>query len=341
MTAPTNGLVTHYTMDNISGNTLIDEQGNNNAIISGALPVAGRSGAGNALEFLTVNDKLELSVAGLSDEITFTAWVKAYDNTNYAHLFSAPDQSYLAIKITTTYDPTSRELFLSSSGQGLVFYTTGGEDFPIDTWTHLVVTSDGTNTKLYIDGLLKESVAYAVNITGNSFVIGAGANGEFGHLVLDDVRIYNRGLSSAEVVDVYGDQSPVVTVVINESIVNDLFTVVATLVETGGNVGYETGLTQGSHDISIASNDAVYIHIYGHQGTAVKRLQTYALDARMFSPTPNTNPKYYKCTVAGATAATLPALPTTNGASVVDGGVTWECVSDMVDPIVFGPFVPS
>lgn len=37
----------------------------------------------------------------------------------------------------------------------------------------------------------------------------------------------------------------------------------------------------------------------------------------------------YQCTVAGSSAATAPAFPTTAGATVVDGGVTWTAVASL------------
>jgi hypothetical protein len=40
------------------------------------------------------------------------------------------------------------------------------------------------------------------------------------------------------------------------------------------------------------------------------------------------NGSLYKAIVAGTSAGTVPTYPTTLGGTVVDGGVTWECVSN-------------
>lgn len=65
---PTSGLISHWTMDNVSGSTLIDEQGNFNGTIVGATQV------NDYLEFDGAGDYVDLGVLGL-DDATITFWV--------------------------------------------------------------------------------------------------------------------------------------------------------------------------------------------------------------------------------------------------------------------------
>lgn len=65
----------------------------------------------------------------------------------------------------------------------------------------------------------------------------------------------------------------------------------------------------------------------------------YALNAVMIPPSvdgePQYNGRYYVCTVAGTSGASLPALPTTVGQTVVDGGVTWQCAGNQFKAVAF------
>lgn len=54
----------------------------------------------------------------------------------------------------------------------------------------------------------------------------------------------------------------------------------------------------------------------------------YVLGA-LVSP-PAANGLAYVCTVAGNSAASAPTFPTTQGATVVDGGATWQCMGPRV-----------
>jgi hypothetical protein len=71
-------------------------------------------------------------------------------------------------------------------------------------WYHVGAVFDGANMKLYVNGVLQQSVPFATAWagTGNT-VIGrsryAGGNADFWPGFIDDVRIFSRALSDAEV----------------------------------------------------------------------------------------------------------------------------------------------
>jgi hypothetical protein len=81
---------------------------------------------------------------------------------------------------------------------------------PNNTWTHVVFTYDGSNMKLYINGVLNNSVAQTTDpgtpASFNTYIGSMGAasgvtytfNGK-----LDDMRLYNRALSAAEIKQLY------------------------------------------------------------------------------------------------------------------------------------------
>ncbi|ONI79157.1 hypothetical protein ALI144C_25285 [Actinosynnema sp. ALI-1.44] len=73
---------------------------------------------------------------------------------------------------------------------------------PANAWTHLAVIYDATTIRLYVNGVQVSSVASAGNLAGSGNPLRIGGNliwGEYFCGPVDDVRVYNRALSAAEV----------------------------------------------------------------------------------------------------------------------------------------------
>src|SRR5262249_36486869 len=79
----------------------------------------------------------------------------------------------------------------------------GGNGIPVNQWTHLAGTFDGTTMKLYVNGQLasSRSTAAAIDVTTGVLRIGGDSvwSGEYFTGVIDEVRIYNRALAQSEV----------------------------------------------------------------------------------------------------------------------------------------------
>lgn len=68
------------------------------------------------------------------------------------------------------------------------------------SWNHICTAYDGTNAHIYVNGILNISGARAINTINSILRIGSGVEaGAFATGVVDDVRIYNRLLSVAEI----------------------------------------------------------------------------------------------------------------------------------------------
>jgi len=80
----------------------------------------------------------------------------------------------------------------------------------ITEWHHYIGIYDGTNLKLYMDGVLVGTTAYTGVInqfdTG-TFYIGATGTGYSPYISIDDMVIYNRALTLEEVIGRYGEYS--------------------------------------------------------------------------------------------------------------------------------------
>jgi hypothetical protein len=80
---------------------------------------------------------------------------------------------------------------------------TGTAALPTGAWTHLAVTYDGANMRLYVNGVLVRTTARAGAMIATDGVLHIGGNqvwgGEFFGGVMDEIRIYNRALSVSEI----------------------------------------------------------------------------------------------------------------------------------------------
>jgi hypothetical protein len=79
----------------------------------------------------------------------------------------------------------------------------GANVLPTGVWTHVALTWDGATARLYVNGVQAASRALAGPIAaGNQPLrIGGGASfaGEFFEGRIDEVRLYNRALTAAEI----------------------------------------------------------------------------------------------------------------------------------------------
>jgi hypothetical protein len=93
----------------------------------------------------------------------------------------------------------------------------------VNVWSHIVATYDGTNLKLYLDGRLVGEKAYTegILISNYSLFIASDEVGNYQYLAgsVDDARIYNRALSSAEITELYEFDKPAPPTELEEGLV--------------------------------------------------------------------------------------------------------------------------
>jgi hypothetical protein len=93
------------------------------------------------------------------------------------------------------------------------FWSDADIDFTYDSknkWVHFVVTFDGSTHKIYADGNEVGTSSEGLNTDDQNFVIGEYLSGsDYFDGKIDDVRIYNRALSEAEVQEVMSGEDTV------------------------------------------------------------------------------------------------------------------------------------
>ncbi|HEX6273899.1 MAG TPA: LamG-like jellyroll fold domain-containing protein, partial [Polyangiaceae bacterium] len=202
----TNGLVAAYDFEEGTGSTAADVSGTGNTgTLSGATwSTAGRRG--KALSFDGTDDRVVIpdsSSLDLTSGMTVMAWAKPAS--------TASDWQTLVIK-----ELDSEELayaLYAADGSGAVNahvradnFSEGvfGDHHPLrtDRWTHVAATYDGSAFSLYVNGRLNNSVDVSGAIATSSDPLSVGGNsiwGEWFNGLIDEVRVYDRGLSSSEV----------------------------------------------------------------------------------------------------------------------------------------------
>ena len=193
---PPTGMVGWWPGD---GNT-IDVVGGNAGVLSGNASFTGGM-VGQAFSFDGTGDSVFVGHDPSLDlnQFTFDAWVKPG---------RLPEGIFQAI-ITKNINPRPPSLWLSEDkvqvwfGPGSTLRATSVTGLTLDTWHHLAATYDGSDVKIYIDGALDISVPVAVTPATNTqplrFAVARDGVGASFQGLIDEVEIFNRALSAAEV----------------------------------------------------------------------------------------------------------------------------------------------
>ncbi len=213
------GMISYWTFDESEGAIAYDSVDANNGALVNA-PTWVPSKFNYALDFNTANYVQVANSASLEPEnITVEAWVKRYGypgNTRYIV------SKYLSIK-----QGCCSSYALYTSDGGIRFYVTRNDvGFPyVDTpvggkgiwdgeWHHVAGTFDGTKLELYIDGSSAGSEPFTAGILYsdigiNDLFFGSYTSSSSYSFIggIDEVAIYNRGLSAGEIQQHYQDGS--------------------------------------------------------------------------------------------------------------------------------------
>ena len=148
------------------------------------------SGGKTALDFDGSNDFVNLNTTLLTNTKTASLWVQFRTTPNSVLIgtSTSPDSSYL-IYVDSTNIYTKRQ----SS-----FYYTAHGGFTLSVWYHVLIVSDGANISFYKNG--KSIGSYVDPLTVSWSSIGAYPSSAFSlNGSLDDIRIYKRALTPAEI----------------------------------------------------------------------------------------------------------------------------------------------
>lgn len=203
-----NGLVAAYGFDEGSGSSVNDVSGHGNTgVINGAAWAPAPEGKyGSALSFNGVNDLVvinasDTSTLNIGSTITEEAWVyPTMTQDSWSTIMHRETDAYYlhASSPAGAMRPAGGATF-----NGTESYVASPQSIPLNTWTHLAFTYDGHIIKLYANGALIVSKPETGVIQPNANPLRIGGNypyGQFFQGLIDEVRIYNRALTAAEIV---------------------------------------------------------------------------------------------------------------------------------------------
>jgi hypothetical protein len=136
----------------------------------------------------------------LSSGMTLEAWVYPTLLSNWRSIAVKEGSTDLAYGLYAN-DGSSKPEGVINTGNGHVA-TLGAGTLPLNTWSHLAATFDGTTQRLLVNGLEVSSVAASGTLTQTSGSLRIGGNSLWGDWfsgAIDDVRLYDRALSTSEI----------------------------------------------------------------------------------------------------------------------------------------------
>jgi PKD repeat protein len=219
----TSGLVAAYGFEETTGSMVIDASGNaNHGQILGATRLR-TTWFGRALQFDGRDDwvTIEHSASlGLAKAMTLEAWVFPTARLSGSPTVLLKERSGgLAYALDANSDAMAKPSSTINAG-GADRQLAAGPQLPVNTWTHLAATYDGSTQRLYVNGQLAGSRPQAGTIVASDGKLRIGgssiANDEHFTGYVDEVRVYNRALTQSEIV---GDsRTAVVGLVVSTSV---------------------------------------------------------------------------------------------------------------------------
>ena len=201
---PDPGLVAAFGFDEAAGGTVVDRSPNGNVgTISGATrALAGRFGG--ALSFDGVNDWVSVADSAsldLTTGMTLEAWVRpsaAGAPWRTVLIKEQPGNLVYALYSNEGSNRPSAHIFVGDDRD--VRGAAGA--VPTGAWTHLAATYDGATMRLFVGGVQVATRAQPGAILSSTGALRIGGNAvwpEWFQGLIDEVRVYNRALTPAQI----------------------------------------------------------------------------------------------------------------------------------------------
>ncbi len=216
-------LILYYPMNSTSGSSVTDYSGTandgftNGGVTKAVSGVGGTYGFGfdGSDDYVEI-DTLDPIEDSSTSDFTFSGWMKMEGSTgNVQQLFETPTDNGGEVYLETDGNtPFTMQFHITDDSGTDHMIDTSPQTFDVDEWHHFAATYDGSTQKLYVDGSQVASTSWSgtftMTETAEKKVLGIDNDltiqpfdGKF-----DEIRIYDRALTGAEVNHLYTNAVP-------------------------------------------------------------------------------------------------------------------------------------
>ncbi len=202
MNAPvSSGLVAAFGFEETTGTVASDASGRgNNGTIQGATRASGRFG--RALSFDGVNDVVTVADAATLDSphVTVSAWVLPTTLSGWRTAVMKEAAAGVVYGLYAHDNAPNPAMTVGMSG--VDHSASGAAPLPLNTWSHLAATYDGATVRLFVNGTQVSTKAISGTLAASANPLRIGGNSlwvRYFSGTIDEVRVYNRALSAAEI----------------------------------------------------------------------------------------------------------------------------------------------
>ena len=132
--------------------------------------------------------------------VTVEAWVYPTNLNGWRNVVIKEAPNYMVYSLYA--NQSAPKPGATASISSVEYSVTASGQLPLNTWSHLAITIDGTALRLFVNGTQVKSTAASGTLTPSANPLRIGGNtvwGEYFSGKIDEVRIYNRALSAAEI----------------------------------------------------------------------------------------------------------------------------------------------
>lgn len=199
------GLIAYYPLD---GNANDQSANVNNGTVFGATSTSDRFGNQNAAysfngtnQYIQCPNQTYLNFG--SGDFTISMWVSFANNATNRFLIGKSDGTFNNNKwiVYHNYSPTQFSFHINTAGGNSKFSGSASWQLESNSWQHLVISKSGSNYKTYINAVKVTDASGTLSVpnTSSDLTIGMVENVGWMSGKIDDIRIYNRSLSSSEI----------------------------------------------------------------------------------------------------------------------------------------------